>query len=171
MRQCAREADRGLRTEASAVAALLADAHQEFSSAFISGLSALMTRQQAELFADRRRLSSAADIGGNGSALEEQVVECINRNFENEGRTQAAMLRALAEVLSERIKARDRAMTGHWLKCGDAQAHAAIQEMKSAIRAVDINQITAQIIEQDRPLTQNASPGQLDLDEDLRGSR
>src|ERR1700675_3432315 len=101
MRQCAREADRGPRTQASAVAALLADAHQEFASAFISGLSALVTRQQAELFNDLRRLNSAADLGGKGSALEEQVVECINRNFENEGGNHEALLRTVEEVLSE----------------------------------------------------------------------
>jgi hypothetical protein len=171
MRQCAREADRGPRTQASAVAALLADAHQEFASAFISGLSALVTRQQAELFNDLRRLNSAADLGGNGSALEEQVVECINRNFENEGGNHEAMLRAVEEVLSERIEARDRSMTGHWLKCGDAQAQAAIQEMKSAIRAINIRDIAAQIIDQDRPLVQNTSTGQLDLDEELRSSK
>jgi hypothetical protein len=171
MRQCAREADRGARTAATAVVALLADAHQEFSSSFISGLSTVFERQQGELFTDRERLNSAVDLGGKGSALEEQVVECVNRKFDHEGRNHGAMLRAVEEVLSERIEARDRAMTGHWLKCGDAQARAAIQEMKSAIRTINIKDIAAQIIDQHRPLTPNTSTAQLDLDEELRSSK
>ncbi len=171
MRLCAREADRGPRAQASVVAALLADVHQELSSTFISSLLAVVTPEQGGLFANRERIDSAVDLAGDGSVLEEQVVESINRHFESEGRNKAAMLRALGEVLLERIEARDRAMTGHWLKCGDAHAHAAIQAMKSAASAINVNQITARIVEQDRPLTPKTSTGQLDLDEDLLSSR
>jgi hypothetical protein len=59
-------------------------------------------------------------------------------------------------------------MTGHWLKCGDAQAQAAIQEMKSAIRAINTKEMASQIVDRNSSLVQNASTAPLDLDEDLR---
>ena len=168
MQQCAREADRGARTAATAATALLADVRQEFSSGFISGLSRVFEHQQGELFNNRERIHSALEVGGNGSALEEQVVESVNRKLENEGRGHGAIVQAVGEVLSERIESRDRSMTGHWLKCGDAQAQAAIQEMKSAIRAINIEEMASQIVDQNSSLVQKASTAPLDLDEDLR---
>jgi hypothetical protein len=59
-------------------------------------------------------------------------------------------------------------MTGHWLKCGDAQAQTAIQEMKSAIRAINIKEMASQIVDQNSSLVQRVSTAPLDLDEDLR---
>jgi hypothetical protein len=95
MQQCAREADRGARTAATAATALLADVRQEFSSGFISGLSTAFERQQGELFNNHERINSALELGGNGSALEEQVVECVNRKLEDEGGGYGAIVQAV----------------------------------------------------------------------------
>src|ERR1700722_7104564 len=174
MKRCALEADRGTRTILAAENALRIEIRQELSSGFLLGIRNAANIPQGSLFPVGLKLfKSVAELGGIGSAFEEPVVPSPNRPSETEGCTPEAPRRALQDVISERLEANSRAMTGHWLKCGDAQARDAITEMKTAVNSINVIQLVDDLVQPTSPppptLTNKTGP--LNLDEDLRKSR
>jgi hypothetical protein len=171
MKRCALEADRGTRTTLAAENALRIEIRQELSPGFLLGIRNAANSPQGNLFPiGQKFIKSAAQLGGIGSTFEEQVIQSLNRHSETEGCTPEATKQALQDVISERLEANARAMTGHWLKCGDAQARDAIIEMKTAVRSIDVTQLVADLVQPSPPPPPSPTKktGSLNLDEDLR---
>jgi len=145
MRFCAREADRGERTRAAARTAILADINSELSANFISKLREIASEKQRHMFNDISQISPGA--GDEGSVLEGQICESFLRHTAVGCSPEDAAIASVEDVLNERIRARARAMTGHWMtKAGDDQAKAAVVAMKVALQAIDCQSLAVKTI-------------------------
>jgi hypothetical protein len=97
MRICAREADRGERTDAAAKAAVLADIKREVSASFLSRLREIATEKEGSLFDKGLQVSPV--VGDEGSVLEGQICEAFQRHIAGGCSHEEAAIAGLEDAL------------------------------------------------------------------------
>jgi hypothetical protein len=167
VRACARPAEQGGTTRRLAEHALHADASREISTSFLRALNGLCTPSSATLpgIATPLSLSSAHDLGGCGSPLEQSVLsnaQCLERRGVH---GQELTRQAVAGGLRTWRERQLRQIEQHSLSKAGRQAQPLLRAARQALQEADTDAMAQQIVSGSRNLPKARPP--LNLDEDL----
>lgn len=167
MRLACREADRDEPAKAAANDALVIET-RGVAPRMLSTLCTLMDDVQPGLFNIHQSASSATAIGGNGTALEESIVQMAKCMVAEGRHGRPAVVDAVDAALKHHCGAIERGMQGHLRREGGRGIAPAAAAIQTAWGGVDTRRM-AEALVAGRPLTTSRLKGPFDVNMSLLG--
>jgi hypothetical protein len=149
LRSCLRDADRGSVADCDCKRAIAADWCAEISPPFLSALASIANDPQQELLDGKlSRVRSPQELGGTGNVLEHQLLSaaCAADAGAKGGLNFESLVGAVADVITNRLAARARAVHGHVMAAQGPDKAECLQEIRRSAGAISPRDVARNLL-------------------------